>query len=75
MADPRRLNVALTRAQALTIVIGNPENLMRNVTWYNFLKMMKQNRAITGISFNLTKRHLVPVEEGGGETMDGLDFA
>ncbi|EAA00145.5 AGAP011893-PA, partial [Anopheles gambiae str. PEST] len=75
LADPRRLNVALTRAQALTIVIGNPENLMRNVTWYNFLKMMKQNRAITGISFTLTKRHLVPVEEGGGETMDGLDFA
>ncbi|XP_040168042.1 putative helicase MOV-10 [Anopheles arabiensis] len=75
LADPRRLNVALTRAQALTIVIGNPENLMRNVTWYNFLKMMKQNRAITGINFNLTKRHLVPVEEGGGETMDGLDFA
>uniref|UniRef100_A0A182K9G5 Uncharacterized protein n=1 Tax=Anopheles christyi TaxID=43041 RepID=A0A182K9G5_9DIPT len=76
LADPRRLNVVLTRAQALTIVIGNPENLMKNGTWFSFLKMVQKNKAIAGRNFNLNKWHpVVPVEESEMETIDDINFA
>uniref|UniRef100_A0A182N2W0 Uncharacterized protein n=1 Tax=Anopheles dirus TaxID=7168 RepID=A0A182N2W0_9DIPT len=53
LADVRRLNVVLTRAQALTIIIGNPGNLQKNATWYHFLKYLLDNRAVTGRKFYL----------------------
>ncbi|KAJ7474539.1 P-loop containing nucleoside triphosphate hydrolase protein [Mycena galericulata] len=37
VANPQRFNVAITRAQALLIVIGNPDILALDPLWRNFL--------------------------------------
>lgn len=37
LADERRLNVALTRAQCLLIVVGNPDTLSQCKIWHEFL--------------------------------------
>ncbi|KAJ7434430.1 P-loop containing nucleoside triphosphate hydrolase protein [Mycena galericulata] len=37
VANPKRFNVAITRAQALLIVIGNPDILALDPLWRNFL--------------------------------------
>lgn len=38
MASPRRLNVAITRAEALLIIIGNPHLLVTDNYWRSVLK-------------------------------------
>lgn len=37
MASPRRLNVAITRAEALLIVVGNPHLLVTDNYWRSVL--------------------------------------
>uniref|UniRef100_A0A182Y9E8 Uncharacterized protein n=1 Tax=Anopheles stephensi TaxID=30069 RepID=A0A182Y9E8_ANOST len=73
LADARRLNVALTRAQALTIIVGNPANLMKDRTWYKFLKLIRANKAIAGKIFNCNE----PISEQTDEVepMNGWNFA
>uniref|UniRef100_A0A182JH76 Uncharacterized protein n=1 Tax=Anopheles atroparvus TaxID=41427 RepID=A0A182JH76_ANOAO len=48
LADQRRLNVVMTRAKALTIIIGNPLNLKKDPTWYKLLKYLAANKAFRG---------------------------
>ncbi|XP_055623579.1 putative helicase mov-10-B.1 [Toxorhynchites rutilus septentrionalis] len=48
LADVRRLNVALTRARALLIVVGDPTTLERNKHWRKFLTYCRNNRAMLG---------------------------
>ncbi|XP_055599080.1 putative helicase MOV-10 [Uranotaenia lowii] len=50
----KRLNVALTRAKALLIVIGNPETLQQDVNWYEFIRYCHKQGAIRGVKFNFT---------------------
>lgn len=46
LADAARLNVMLTRARSLMIVIGNPETLGLDPLWKKFIKFCRQNGAI-----------------------------
>ncbi|XP_055631253.1 putative helicase MOV-10 [Toxorhynchites rutilus septentrionalis] len=56
----KRLNVALTRARALLIVIGNPETLQQDVNWYEFIRYCFNEKAIRGVNFELDEeRHSV----------------
>jgi len=43
LADPRRLNVALTRAKYAIIVVGNPRVLCKDDLWNNYLNYYKDN--------------------------------
>lgn len=48
VASPRRFNVAVTRAQALLIVIGDPSVLGLDPLWRSFLNYIHQNGGWTG---------------------------
>lgn len=45
---PRRLNVAITRAQALLVVIGNPNILARDPHWRSVLNYCLEKGAYCG---------------------------
>ncbi|XP_055679175.1 putative helicase MOV-10 isoform X2 [Lutzomyia longipalpis] len=46
LKNPKRLNVALTRAQALLIIIGNVDTLEHDDTWSRFIDFCKENGVI-----------------------------
>lgn len=50
LGDPKKFNVALTRAQALVIVVGNPNLLANEDYWKDLLAFCKDNDAIRGCS-------------------------
>ncbi|KAG8867123.1 hypothetical protein FRC20_006671 [Serendipita sp. 405] len=48
IANPRRFNVAITRAQALLIVIGDPNVLSLDPLWRSFMSYIYNNGGWTG---------------------------
>ncbi|TFK49279.1 P-loop containing nucleoside triphosphate hydrolase protein [Heliocybe sulcata] len=48
LANPRRTNVALTRARSLLIVIGDPRVLSLDPTWRNWLDEVNSRRGARG---------------------------
>jgi len=46
LADARRLNVALTRAKAALIMVGNARVLSKQATWNQLIRHFKDNKAI-----------------------------
>lgn len=48
LKNEKRLNVALTRAKALLIVVGNPETLGTNKFWRKFIQMCCNHKAVVG---------------------------
>ena len=46
LSDPRRLNVALTRAKYAVIVVGNPKVLSRHPLWNHLLHHYKENHCL-----------------------------
>lgn len=48
LGDPKKFNVALTRAQALAVVVGNPNLLVGEEYWKDLLFFCKENDAIRG---------------------------
>uniref|UniRef100_A0A1B0DII1 DNA2/NAM7 helicase-like C-terminal domain-containing protein n=1 Tax=Phlebotomus papatasi TaxID=29031 RepID=A0A1B0DII1_PHLPP len=48
--NPKRLNVALTRAQALLIVVGNVDTLQTDPTWNEFIDFCKGNNLVKKIN-------------------------
>jgi len=58
------LLVAVTRAQALLIVVGDPQVLSLDPLWRSFLNYIHNNGGWTGPS--ITWDPTVPVDEAGG---------
>lgn len=48
LGDPKKFNVALTRAQALAVVVGNPNLLVEEDYWKDLLLFCRDNDAIRG---------------------------
>ncbi|EIN09607.1 P-loop containing nucleoside triphosphate hydrolase protein [Punctularia strigosozonata HHB-11173 SS5] len=64
VSNPRRFNVAVTRAKALLIIVGNPNVLSLDPLWRGFLNYIHQNGGWTGqsgIGWDPTE----PVKDGG----------
>lgn len=48
VASPRRLNVSLTRAKSLLIIVGNPHLLSQDVYWRHVLKYCIEHECYIG---------------------------
>jgi len=48
LADPKRFNVAITRAQALLIVVGNPRILYQDKEWRELLEYARSMKCYKG---------------------------
>ncbi|XP_044008697.1 probable RNA helicase armi [Aphidius gifuensis] len=53
VASPRRLNVAITRARALLIIIGHPTLLSQDPYWRSVIVYCKERNCYTGCNFSL----------------------
>jgi len=64
VANPRRFNVAVTRAQALLIIVGDPQVLSLDPLWRAFLNYIYLNDGWVGP--DITWDPYVEVDEAGG---------
>ncbi|XP_042321796.1 helicase MOV-10 [Sceloporus undulatus] len=51
LKNPKRFNVAITRAKALLIIVGNPMTLAKDLHWAEFLKYCRENNAYRGYQY------------------------
>ncbi|XP_062514184.1 putative helicase mov-10-B.1 isoform X2 [Corticium candelabrum] len=51
--NPKRFNVAITRAKALLVVVGNPKLLIKDVYWRKLIAYITKNGGYTGIKFEI----------------------
>jgi hypothetical protein len=70
MFSPKRFNVAMTRAQALVIVVGCPDALMEDWLWLKFLQRCVKQGAWYGVSCPY-----LGVGLNGTDDTDGTDSA
>ncbi|XP_046912597.2 upf1 RNA helicase [Dermatophagoides farinae] len=57
--DPRRLNVALTRARYGIIIVGNPKVLSKQPIWNHLLSFYKEQRVLVEGPLNNLKESLI----------------
>jgi len=61
LSDPRRLNVALTRARLGIILLGNPRVLSKNALWSALLLHFKENECLVEGPLNDLKESFAPL--------------
>lgn len=51
LSNEKRFNVAMTRAKALLIVVGNPVILSKDPTWQRFIQYCELEQGYTGFDY------------------------
>ncbi|KAF8500417.1 P-loop containing nucleoside triphosphate hydrolase protein [Russula emetica] len=79
LMSPQRTNVAITRAQALLIVIGDPDVLGKDKLWHTFLDYIESRKGWTGKMHNWKPKDVVHLPEyeivpGKGDVAHGEEF-
>ncbi|CAK8686546.1 unnamed protein product [Clavelina lepadiformis] len=69
LRNPKRFNVALTRAMSLLIVVGNPQILHLDYYWNQFLNYCIDNGGYTGMKFDPTA-DAIPIDDPGNPVDD-----
>ncbi|KAI5888666.1 P-loop containing nucleoside triphosphate hydrolase protein [Schizophyllum commune H4-8] len=73
VANPRRFNVAITRAQAMLIVVGNPRILSLDINWRGFMNYVHNKGGWRGVPITWDpKEDLDPGPEGYDGKMNQL---
>ncbi|KAG8895451.1 hypothetical protein FRB99_000594, partial [Tulasnella sp. 403] len=71
LINPRRLNVALTRAKALMIIVGNPHILGMDPLWKEFLTFVYRQGGFKGLGPNWdTEKQRQPTASGSHDDPD-----
>ncbi|NXC40338.1 SDE3 helicase, partial [Penelope pileata] len=73
LRNPKRLNVALTRAKALLIVVGNPAVLSKDPHWHRFLRYCRDEGGYTGCPYE--EEEEAPEEDGLAAHLDALHLS
>ena len=61
LSDPRRLNVAITRARSGLIIVGNPKVLNKQRLFHEMLQHFRQNNCLVEGPLNALKECMVPL--------------
>lgn len=68
VSNPKRFNVAITRAQALLIVVGNPYVLEHDKSWPDLLGYCMEHKSYVGCEYNPREQQDANIDE----LVDGL---
>jgi cold shock CspA family protein/DNA polymerase III delta prime subunit len=68
LVNPKRFNVAITRAKALVVVIGNPNSLCQDKHWNALIRYCAEHGACTGVPPPADNNH---DSNGGASGMGG----
>ncbi|NXG63328.1 SDE3 helicase, partial [Hemiprocne comata] len=71
LKNPKRFNVAITRAKALLIVVGNPAVLSKDQHWHRFLRYCREEGGYTGCPYEEES----PAEDGLAAELDALHLS
>lgn len=76
LRNEKRLNVALTRAKCLLILVGNSSTLQKCVIWNKFIAFCHENNALAGDAFSFDAKTAKNKDtfKGDEELPDDSDF-
>lgn len=75
LSNSKRLNVAITRARALMIIVGNPDTLQRDPHWYRLLRHISDNHGVRGVEFHPKKPDIDLSGQPFSYALEEADFA
>ncbi|ANB11668.1 ATP-dependent RNA helicase NAM7 [Sugiyamaella lignohabitans] len=63
LSDPRRLNVAITRAKYGLVLLGNPRVLSKNSLWSHLLNHFRQRGCLVEGTLNNLQKSMIPLSK------------
>ncbi|XP_075552046.1 putative helicase MOV-10 isoform X1 [Dermacentor variabilis] len=63
LKNRKRFNVAVTRAKALLIIVGNPYTLRSDRCWKRLIELCRKKGAMKGVEYNDGDEHICDLED------------